>query len=243
MAVEGIVVGGVLPPGGTGGTMTVSATQSTYGMCDACEDPNNPRLIRYTYLANVHVGAIHVQLGVVVREDGCVGIVGRGHNVAVVIGLDHVCGRAVLARSPQAQGLALMEVRTAGVDRRVYDRELIATNRSGLAGMGGLRSHVDTLLAADIESQISPSRTVYVRVHDVARAVVIVSEEKNSREPGTYQVQTPKRRPPRRGKKRAFSQVQGCKERRNDKSVIKRVTVLAFNRSGVRGRGGWWVEK
>ena len=188
MAVEGIVVGGVLPPGGTGGTMTVSATQSTYRMCDACEDPNNPRLIRYTYLANVHVGAIHVQLGVVVREDGCVGIVGRGHNVAVVIGLDHVCGRAVLARSPQAQGLALMEVRTAGVDRRVYDRELIATNRSGLAGMGGLRSHVDTLLAADIESQISPSRTVYVRVHDVARAVVIVSEEKTqeNRAPTRY---------------------------------------------------------
>ncbi len=161
-----------------------------------CEDPNNPRLIGYTYLANVHVGAIRVQLGVVVREDGCIDIVGRGHNVAVIIVLDHVRSRAVLARMPQAQFLPRKEVRTTGIDLRVYDRKLIATNRSGLARMGGLRSYVDTLLAADIESQISPSRTVYVRVQDVAIAVVIVSEEKSSRQPGTYQVQTPKRRPP-----------------------------------------------
>lgn len=42
--------------------------------------------------------------------------------------------------------------------------------------MGGLRSHVDALLEADIESQISPALTVYVRVHDWARAVVIGKE-------------------------------------------------------------------
>jgi len=86
---------------------------------EACEDPNKPRLIRYTYFANVQVGAIRVQLGVVVREDGCVDIVGRRHNVAVVIGPDHVRSRAVLARSPQAQGLARKEVRAIRVDRGV----------------------------------------------------------------------------------------------------------------------------
>jgi hypothetical protein len=112
---------------------------------DTCEDPNNPRLIRYTYFANVHVGAIRVQLGVIVREEGCVHIVGRGHNVAIVIGLHHVRSRAIVARSPQAQGLARKEVRTIRVDPRVYDRKLIATNRSGLGGMSRLslsRGHV-----------------------------------------------------------------------------------------------------
>lgn len=44
--------------------------------------------------------------------------------------------------------------------------------------MGGVRSHVDTLLASDIESQMSPAVTVYVRVHDWARAVVVVRMEK-----------------------------------------------------------------
>lgn len=160
-----------------------------------------------TYLADVHVGAIRVQLGVVVREDGCIDIEGRGHNVAVVIGFDHVGRRAVPARSSQAQGLARKEVRTIRVDHGVYDRKLIATRISGLAGVGGLRSHVDTLLAADMESQISRSRTVYVRVHDVARAVAVVSEEKSSNQPGTNQVQTPKRKPPQRGEKRTFSQI------------------------------------
>jgi len=77
------------------------------------------------YLANVQVGAIRVQLGVVVREDGCVDIVGRGHHVAVVIGLDHVRSRAVLARSPQAQGLTRKEVCTIRVDPGVYDCKLI----------------------------------------------------------------------------------------------------------------------
>jgi hypothetical protein len=71
------------------------------------------------HFANVQVGAIRVQLGVVVREDGCVDIVGRRHNVAVVIGPDHVRSRAVLARSPQAQGLARKEVRAIRVDRGV----------------------------------------------------------------------------------------------------------------------------
>lgn len=78
------------------------------------------------------------------REDGCVDIVGSGDNIAVVIGLDHVRSRAVLARFPQAQSLPRKEVRTIRVDPGVYDRKLIATNRSGLARMGGLRTHVDT---------------------------------------------------------------------------------------------------
>ena len=125
--------------------------------CEACEDPNNTRHIRYTHLANVQVGAIRVQLGVVVREDGCVDIVGRGHNVAVIIGLGHIRCCAIITRSPQAQCLARKEVRTIRVDPGVHDRKLIATIRLALGGMGGLRSHVDTLLAADIESQISPS--------------------------------------------------------------------------------------
>jgi hypothetical protein len=77
------------------------------------------------HFANVHVGAIRVQLGVIVREEGCVHIVGRGHNVAIVIGLHHVRSRAIVARSPQAQGLARKEVRTIRVDPRVYDRKLI----------------------------------------------------------------------------------------------------------------------
>jgi hypothetical protein len=204
-----------------------------------CEDPNNPRLIRYTYFANVHVGAIRVQLGVIVREEGCVHIVGRGHNVAIVIGLHHVRSRAIVARSPQAQGLARKEVRTIRVDPRVYDRKLIATNRSGLGGMSRLRSHVDTLLAADIESQISPSRTVYVRVHGVARAVVIVSEEKSLRQRGPTRYKH--RRENHNEGKNEHSRKYSVVKRGNDKNVIKRVTVLAY--IGLACEGIWLVKK
>jgi hypothetical protein len=64
-------------------------------------------------------------LGVVDKKDGCVDIVGRGHNVAVIIGLDHVRMGAVLARSTQAQGFARSEVATIRIDFGVYDRKLI----------------------------------------------------------------------------------------------------------------------
>jgi hypothetical protein len=73
----------------------------------------------HTYLANIYVGAIRVNLGVVDSEDGGVDIICRGDYVAVVVKLDRVRRSAIVACGSQAQSLPWREVRAPRVDRRV----------------------------------------------------------------------------------------------------------------------------
>jgi hypothetical protein len=105
--------------------------------------------------------------------------------------------------------------------------------------MSGHRSHVDALLAADIESQMSPDLTVYERVHDWARAAAIVKREglrTTGNPPGTNTEETATAMM----EKTSIFASTNCKERWNNKSVIKRVTVLALMRLAC---GGHWGEK
>ena len=85
--------------------------------------------IRQTYLVDVQVGAIMVQLRVVVEKRGEMNAVGVGHFVASVIWLDLIYLLAVLALYPQAQHVSRHEVRTLRVDLRVRNDELIANDR------------------------------------------------------------------------------------------------------------------
>jgi hypothetical protein len=83
-------------------------------------------------LVDVQVGAIMVQLRVVVEKRGEMNAVGVGHFVASVIWLDLIYLLAVLALYPQAQPLSRHEIRTLRVDLRVRNDELIEGNVLGM---------------------------------------------------------------------------------------------------------------
>lgn len=65
-----------------------------------------------TYLANVHVVADRIELGVVVVENGGVDTVGVVKLVARVVGLDNMSVRAVVALSTKAEVLADLKIVT-----------------------------------------------------------------------------------------------------------------------------------
>jgi hypothetical protein len=83
---------------------------------------------------------------------------------------------------------------------------------------------------------MSPARTVYVRVHDVARAVVIVSEEKGLRTtgnpPGTTTEETATAM---REKTSILASTSVVKNDGNDKSADQKSDSARFNASGLRG--------
>ena len=85
--------------------------------------------IRQTYLVDVQVGAITVQLRVVVEKRGEINAVGLGHFIAGVIWLDLIYLLAVFALFRQAQLLTRHKIRTHRVDLRIQNDELIANDR------------------------------------------------------------------------------------------------------------------
>ena len=95
-----------------------------------------------------------------------INLVGMGHLVTRVIWFDHICSGAVIAGCTQAQILPWHQICASRIDAGIQNCKLIATEGSKNAQMTRLRTHVETFWAADIPSQMSPSTTVYVRVHD-----------------------------------------------------------------------------
>ena len=85
--------------------------------------------MRQTYLVDVQVGAILIQLRVVVEKRREINAVGLGHFVASVIWLDLIYRLAVFALFREAQLLSRHKIRTHRVDLRIQDDELIANNR------------------------------------------------------------------------------------------------------------------
>jgi len=83
-------------------------------------------------LIDVQVGAITVQLRVVVEKRGEINAVSLGHLVASVIWLDLIYRLAVFALFRQAQPLSRHEIRTHRVDLRIQNDELIEGNVLGL---------------------------------------------------------------------------------------------------------------
>lgn len=74
-----------------------------------------------TYLANVDVGAVRADLGVVQEQHGRVDTSGGSDGVAGLVGADDVRGSAVLARVPETDGLVGCQVRAVGVDDAVVN--------------------------------------------------------------------------------------------------------------------------
>ena len=112
-----------------------------------------------SHLADVHVGAVGVDLRVVSPEHGGVdGVVGDD-LVAGVAALDDVGRLAVLALVAQAEALAGLEVVTGAVDLRVCHRELVAkacgsVHGSG-RGRGTRRVRGDVLVGRDAVTDIA----------------------------------------------------------------------------------------
>jgi len=102
------------------------ATQTTY------LDVNIPCIDHstQTYLINVQVGAIMVQLRVVVVKRGEINAMGLGHLFASVIRFNLIDLLAVLVNLCQAQFFVRHEVRAFRVDLRIQNKELIPTTRS-----------------------------------------------------------------------------------------------------------------
>ncbi len=117
-----------------------------------------------TYLSDVNVGASCVDLGVVHVE--CRGVhAGDGGNLfAGVIELDDVCRCAILALVSQADVVTDLEVGALWVDVTKVDcRELVAiesASQSTAYEDANKATDVETLFAAEMESQISPALTV-----------------------------------------------------------------------------------
>ena len=78
-----------------------------------------------TNLANVDVGAVAVNLGVVVVEDGRVDIVRGLNSLARVTTLDDVGVLAVFAVVTEAKDLIDLQVGASSIDRRVHSRQLV----------------------------------------------------------------------------------------------------------------------
>lgn len=85
-------------------------------------------VIQQTYLVDVQVGTITVQLRVVVEKRGEINAVALGHFVASVIWLDLVYLLAVFVLLRQAQLLSRHKIRTNRVDLRIQNDELIAND-------------------------------------------------------------------------------------------------------------------
>lgn len=83
-------------------------------------------------LVDVQVGAILIQLRVVVEKRREINAVGLGHFVASVIWLDLIYRLAVFALFREAQLLSGHKIRTHRVDLRIQDDELIEGNILGL---------------------------------------------------------------------------------------------------------------
>ena len=83
-----------------------------------------------THLADVEIVALSIDLGVAGHELSGIETVSAGNRVAIVIGLNDISVRAVLALEAETQDLAGSEVRAFGVDLRVSHGELVATNRT-----------------------------------------------------------------------------------------------------------------
>lgn len=90
---------------------------------------------------------------------------GSGHFSTVIIRYDHISIGAISAGTPQAQSLPWHQIRAILVDTGIQDCKLIATEGLADARIISLSTYVETCWAAEIPSQISPSLTVYVRVH------------------------------------------------------------------------------
>jgi hypothetical protein len=111
----------------------------------------------YTYLANVHVITLPIQLRVVVIKNPEISAMGSCHFFTRIVRFDHISIVAILAGCPQAQNLAWHQIRAFGVDAGIQNGKLIATEE--LADVRIIRSctHVEACWAAEIPSQISPS--------------------------------------------------------------------------------------
>lgn len=84
------------------------------------------------YLSNVNVAAILVDLRVVLIEDGGVDACGGGDNVAVIVLLDYIGGRAVLSLPSKAVTLANDKVVACFInDSDVDDSKLVGGNIVG----------------------------------------------------------------------------------------------------------------
>ncbi len=119
----------------------------------------------YTYLANVHIVALRIELRVVVIKNPEISLMGSGHFITRIIRLDHISIGAIIAVCSQAQGLPWHQIRAFRVDTGIQDCKLISTEELEDARFIRLCTHVETCWAAETPSQISPAWTVYVRVH------------------------------------------------------------------------------
>lgn len=113
------------------------------------------------YLSNVNVGAILVDLRVVFIEDGVVNACGGGDQVTIIVLLDYISGRAVLSLPSKAVTLANDKVVTCIIDDSdVDDSKLVAAGKNcqqRIFNKDWDLTYVETLLAAEILSQISPA--------------------------------------------------------------------------------------
>jgi hypothetical protein len=83
-----------------------------------------------SYLSNVNVATIVVDLRVVFIQDGGVDACGGGNNVAIIVLLDYISSRAVLSLPSKAVTLANDKVVARFVDDPdVDDSKLVAAGR------------------------------------------------------------------------------------------------------------------
>lgn len=83
-----------------------------------------------TYLADIEVGAISVDLSIVGIKHRGVDAVRRGNKFAVIIGPNNVSAAAVLADVAQAEDFTGQQVVAATIYLRVHSRKLIAGTRA-----------------------------------------------------------------------------------------------------------------
>ncbi len=84
---------------------------------------------------------------------------GGGELVAGVVRLNDIGRCAILTARAEAKSVSDLQVRARRVDLRVHDRELVAVPSCMLATQRGKEggTYVEALLAAEMESQTSPS--------------------------------------------------------------------------------------
>lgn len=82
----------------------------------------------FTYLSNVNISTILVDLRVVLIQDAEVDASGSRDNVAIIVCLNYVSGSAVLSRPSETVGVTNNEVVASVVnDSIVHDRKLVTT--------------------------------------------------------------------------------------------------------------------
>lgn len=156
-AVDGIAVATVEPEG-IGGAATTSATQSTCFASAPNININHQNPFGSTHLADIQVVACGVKLGVVAVEQGRVDPVRLGDIVAGVVRGYDVRRRTVLALVSDTDVRAGLEVGARSVNvPQVRGRELVATEGVRRRQSEYTVTYVETLFAAEMESQISPS--------------------------------------------------------------------------------------